>query len=237
MKITAKLKAQSEEEEAKSQDIHTEENKPNLGDDNLRTTKLTKITHPPPNGPRFIEDDALNFRSTRSSKCAALLATVEISGSCPSPQQAAGRRYTLTFMCDFAGSVLDTETGELLEYRHPIKHPKFKDDWGYSFWNKIGRLAQGMPERNTGTNTIKFIHKSEMPADRWKDVAHTRIVCNVRPQKEEVNRTRLTFWGNNLSVPMDCGTPTADLLTAKLLLNSVISTPGAKFTTLDLKDF
>ena len=36
---------------------------------------------------------------------------------------------------------------------------------------------------------------------------------------------------------MDCGTPTADLLTVKLLLNSVISTPGAKFMTLDLKDF
>ena len=36
---------------------------------------------------------------------------------------------------------------------------------------------------------------------------------------------------------MDCGTPTADLLTVKLLLNSVISTPGAKFMTLGLKDF
>ena len=32
---------------------------------------------------------------------------------------------------------------------------------------------------------------------------------------------------------MDCGTPTADLLTIKLLLNSVVS----KFMTLDLKDF
>ena len=52
-----------------------------------------------------------------------------------------------------------------------------------------------------------------------------------------MNRTRLTFGGNNLSVPTDCGTPTADLLTVKVLLNSVISTAGAKFMTLDLKDF
>ena len=36
---------------------------------------------------------------------------------------------------------------------------------------------------------------------------------------------------------MDCGTPTADLLTVKLLLNSVVSTLGAKFMALDLKDF
>ena len=36
---------------------------------------------------------------------------------------------------------------------------------------------------------------------------------------------------------MDLSTPTADLLTVKLLLNSVISTPGARFCTLDIKDF
>ena len=83
-----------------------------------------------------------------------------------------------------------------------------------------------MSGRNTGTNTIKFIRKGEVPADRWKDVSYARIVSNVRPQKEEVNRTRLTFGGNNLSVPMDCGTPTADLLTLKLLLNSAVSTRG-----------
>ena len=94
-----------------------------------------------------------------------------------------------------------------------------------------------MSGRNTGNNTIKFINKGEIPPDRWKYVAYSRIVCNVRPQKEEVNRTRLTFGGNNLTVPTDCGTPTTDLLTVKLLLNSVISTPGASFVALDLKDF
>jgi hypothetical protein len=35
----------------------------------------------------------------------------------------------------------------------------------------------------------------------------------------------------------DAGTPTADLLTVKLLLNSIISTPNAKFMTMDIKDF
>ena len=68
-------------------------------------------------------------------------------------------------------------------------------------------------------------------------MVYYRIVCNVRPQKAETNRTRLTFGENNISVDMDCGTPTADLLTVTLLLNSVLSTPGTKFTTLDIKDF
>ena len=143
----------------------------------------------------------------------------------------------MQFLADFAGAVLDDETGELLEYRHLIKRPKYKKDWGFSFGNEIGRLAQGMPGRNTGTNTIFFIHKKEVPDNRWKDVAYSRIVCNVRPHKEEVNRTRLTFGGSNLEVDMDCVTPTANLLTIKFLFNSVISTPGEKFLGLDLKDF
>ncbi len=37
--------------------------------------------------------------------------------------------------------------------------------------------------------------------------------------------------------PGDPGTPTANLLTVKLLLKSIISTPNTKFMTMDIKDF
>ncbi len=44
--------------------------------------------------------------------------------------------------------------------------------------------------------------------------------------------------GRNLvNYPNDCGTPTTDLLTIKLMFNSIISTPNAKFMTIDVKDF
>jgi hypothetical protein len=43
--------------------------------------------------------------------------------------------------------------------------------------------------------------------------------------------------GNLVNYPGNCGTRTANLLTVKLLLNSIISTPNAKFMTLNLKDF
>jgi hypothetical protein len=101
----------------------------------------------------------------------------------------------------------------------------------------MGRLAQGMPGRNSGTNTLFFIDRSEVPADRWKDVTYGEIVCNARPHKAETNGTRLTFGGNNYTAAINCGTPTANLLTAKLPFNSIISTPGAKFLGMDLKDF
>ncbi len=43
--------------------------------------------------------------------------------------------------------------------------------------------------------------------------------------------------GNLISAQIDCGTPTASLLTIKLLLNSVVPTPRAKFLGFNLKDF
>ena len=94
-----------------------------------------------------------------------------------------------------------------------------------------------MPGQNKGTTTLFFICKNEVPDDRWRNVTYGKIVCNVRPQKSETNRTRLVIGGDRLSAQMDCGTPTANLLTVKLLLNSIISTPGANCLGLDLKDF
>jgi hypothetical protein len=43
--------------------------------------------------------------------------------------------------------------------------------------------------------------------------------------------------GNLINYPDDCGTPTANLLTVKLMFNSIISTPGTKFMTIEIKDF
>jgi hypothetical protein len=43
--------------------------------------------------------------------------------------------------------------------------------------------------------------------------------------------------GNLVNYPDNCGAPTADLLTIKLLFNSVISIGNAKFMTIDIEDF
>ena len=210
------------------------------GDGDLRMPGLT-ITYPSAKDasvPAVTQDDTGPSQNTRAARRRQqLLAAVDISGSLPKPKQLASRKFPIQFLCDFAAAVLDSETGEMLEYRHLIKRPKYKEAWGYSFGNEIGRLAQGMPGRNTGTDTLFFITPDDIPKERWKDVTSGRIVCNERSQKEEVNRTRLTVDGSRININMDCGTPTASLMAVKLLLNSVISTPGAKFLSLDLKDF
>ena len=133
--------------------------------------------------------------------------------------------------------VLDPETGQLLEYRQLLRHPKFKEAWNISAANEFGRLAQGIKGRVKATDTIRFIPKSDIPPDRLKDVTYIKFVCQVRTEKDEPNRTRATFGGNLIHYPDDVGTPTADLLLIKIFLNSVISTPGARFATADLSNF
>eukprot|EP00804_Cyclotella_cryptica_P025968 CCRYP_002793-RD/>CCRYP_002793-RD protein AED:0.25 eAED:0.25 QI:0/-1/0/1/-1/1/1/0/824 len=138
---------------------------------------------------------------------------------------------------ELAFPVLDPDTGQLLEYRQLLRHPKFKDAWNISAANEFGRLAQGIKGRVKATDTIKFIQKGDIPPDRLKDVTYLKFVCQVRTEKEEPNRTRATFGGNLIHYPNDVGTPTADLLLIKIFLNSVISTAGAKFATADLSNF
>jgi len=131
-------------------------------------------------------------------------------------------------LCDLAYAFLDDDTGELLEYRHVIKHPKYKDTWSNSFGKEIRRLA-------TTTETIFFISKTDIPQDRKGDETYGRILCVYREGKKDKYRTRITIGGNLINFLGDC--PTPDLLTVKLLFNSIISTPNAKFMSIDIKDF
>jgi hypothetical protein len=134
--------------------------------------------------------------------------------------------------------VLDKGSGKLLNYRQLLQHPKYKKEWSLSSANEFGRLAQGVGGRiKNPTNTIRFIHENEIPKERRKDVTYGSFVCTVRPEKAEPNRTRFTVGGNKINYPGEVATPTAEMLAAKILFNSVVSTPGAKFMTMDVSNF
>jgi hypothetical protein len=63
------------------------------------------------------------------------------------------------------------------------------------------------------------------------------ICCNFCPQKEEQHCTRLTVGSDCIDYPGNKATPTANLTTAKLLIYSTISMPGAIFLGIDLANF
>ena len=90
-------------------------------------------------------------------------------------------------------SVIDPDTGATLEYRHLIRG-KTAQLWNTSFANELGRLANGVGIRiPTGTNTIDFIPKSKVPPHKMP--TYGRMVCDIRPHKAEIHRTRLTGGG------------------------------------------
>jgi hypothetical protein len=172
-----------------------------------------------------------NSRATRSqptTKSFHLAATTIQEPPDPSPEPA-------PMPHGFAHSVVHPVTGVSQEYRHLI-NGEDRAIWLKGASNEVHRLAQGtginMPK---GTNTMHFIHHNEKPKDRR--ATYLRVVVAHKPHKSEPNRVRFTCGGDKSDYEGPVSTPTADLTVAKVLFNSVLSTPGGKFMSADVKDF
>jgi hypothetical protein len=133
-----------------------------------------------------------------------------------------------------ANSVINEDTGASLEYRHLINDASTFTIWNQAAANEFGRLAQGLGNRIEGSNTIFFIPRQAVP--KSKIVTYGRFVVDIRPNKSEVHRVRLTVGYNLIQYPGDVTTRSSDLTTSKCLWNSTISTDGAKYMCLDVKD-
>jgi hypothetical protein len=169
----------------------------------------------------------------------AMLACIDITKPTfeITPAKLATCKFPMIWLCEMANSVIGKK-GKLLEYWHLIGNPKTRATWTHSHGNKLGRLAQGMPGQAKATDTIFFIPWHMVPKERAKDIMYGLITCLIRPEKiEEPNKTRLVAGGDRVHYPFDADTTTADLLTVKLLINSVILTPGARFFMMDIKNF
>jgi hypothetical protein len=84
---------------------------------------------------------------------------------------------------------------------------------------------------------MKPIMFQDIPSNCRSDVAHTSVACKVRPTKTDPNQTRITIVGNTINYTGDCGTKMGSLETVKLVINSTLSMPGARYMTADLSNF
>ena len=126
-----------------------------------------------------------------------------------------------------------TTSRTILEYKYFKLGPAAKL-WIRGFSNEVDRLAQGVrPQILTGSNTIHFIHPSAKPVDRQG--TYCKIVATLKPHKAEKHRIRLTVGGNRIDYPGLVTTPTAEMQTVKLHLNSVISDVNASYLVTDIK--
>ena len=133
-----------------------------------------------------------------------------------------------------ACKAIHPETGELVEYAK-LRASSDGPAWEAAAADEIGRLAQGNGDRVAGTDTIHFININDMPSG--SKATYVKLVAADKPNKDIKQRIRMVVGGDRLDYQGDVSTKTANLETLKLLLNSVISTPGAKFMSVDIKDF
>ena len=68
-------------------------------------------------------------------------------------------------------------------------------------------------------------------------MTYGKIVCKVKPEKEERERNILIVGGNLLDFIGNISAPTASFTTEKCVFNSVVSTPGARYLLADIKHF
>jgi hypothetical protein len=126
-----------------------------------------------------------------------------------------------------ANAVIYPETGTSLKHQELITKLRYKIKWMRSTANEINRLYN--------TNTIRFIRRSDIPKGR--KVTYGSFVVDIKDHKEKRERTRLAVGGDHIEYPGDKSTRTAGLTKAKILINSVISTLGATFLVIDIKNF
>ena len=141
--------------------------------------------------------------------------------------------------------VLDTETGKTLEFWQLCNHPKYKEIWNTSYFNELDRLCQCVghgtvwpqQQRVKRTNTFRVIQYENIPVHEQIYSCHTRVVRNVRHGKEDPSQTRITVNGGNINYNGDVATTTRYLELFKLMINGVLSRPGAKLECFDVKNF
>jgi hypothetical protein len=97
------------------------------------------------------------------------------------------------------------------------------------------KLAQRLKHGIKGTNAIRFIQKYEVPTGR--KVTYGSFVVDMKEHKEEKECTRLTMGEDQIEYPGHESTHTEGLATAKILINSIISTKGIRFLVIDIKNF
>ena len=99
-------------------------------------------------------------------------------------------------------------------------------------------------EKAASTEIIKLI---ESATGRWikfatiprgKKAAYYNPRCRIKMKEGKlVHRVRGTIGGDQIDFDGDTAAYTASMPTLKILLNAVVSTPGAKFATADIKDY
>jgi hypothetical protein len=123
-------------------------------------------------------------------------------------------------------------TGKTISsYKKLMNNPATAEVWQTAFRKDFGRMVQGCNETGQkGTNAMFVMTKTEIARAlaAGKKITYANLVVDHHPQKEDPNRIRITAGGNLIQCESKLSVRTADINTAKLHWNSVMSTEDAR---------
>jgi hypothetical protein len=76
----------------------------------------------------------------------------------------ANKNKPVIIMPEIANAAICPDTGKYLKHQELITLLRYKIRWMLSTATEIGRLAQGLKRGINGTNTLRCIHKYDVPA-------------------------------------------------------------------------
>jgi hypothetical protein len=184
--------------------------------------------------PRLISQQALNAMTMRETLTPPMVFT---------PRKFVPIAYedNVPNFAHFASPMIHPTTGETISsYKRLMNDPETAEVLQTAFGKDFGGMAQGDDKTGQkGMNSVfvmthKEINIARNAGHKW---TYARVVVNYRPQKEDPDRIRIAVGGNLITYRGNTSTQTADLTTSKLLWNSVLSTDGARYMCLDIKNF
>ena len=120
---------------------------------------------------------------------------------------------------------------------------EYKITWTGSLTSELGRLAQEIgkcwhiDKKIEGINTRVFVKRNRIPSNT--KITYANFVSDVRAQKKETHRIRLTVGDDHLEYYTDPSAPVVGLFDAKIYLNSTISDAkwGARYFVADIENY
>jgi hypothetical protein len=141
----------------------------------------------------------------------------------------------------YANPMVHPITGETISsYKRLMKDPATAEIWQTAFGKEFGGMAQGDNKTGQkGRNAIFVMNHDNITKvlKLGKKFTYANPVVDHRPQKEDPNRIQITAGGNLIESTGELSVPAANIDTAKLHWNSVVSTALAKYMCIDIKSF
>jgi hypothetical protein len=142
-------------------------------------------------------------------------------------------------MGHYANPMVHPVTGRTISsYKKLMHDPATAKVWQTAFGKDFGGMAQGCNKTGQkGMNAMFVMAHDEIrhALTAKKFFTYANPVVDYRPQKDDPHRIRITAGGNLIDYDGNVSVCMADLDTAKLRWNSVISTENARYMCLGIK--